>query len=217
MNQNGKNFFVAVILLLSISVEGFFFVMPKQTSVILGRTVFLECGTYNDGYTLTFVHVAPPGYSVSSQTLSEDLPGGGEKINTTFVVTKELNTTSVQCLAFGTSTIGTTNRGQQTSPAVLYSYELPDGIKNNRVCQLANYTFVTWDPIFALQGIKLTYRITDNMGSNHTTRDLYYSFSYTTKNYFDYNASVTVIVNATAANQIGYSNSTNISTTLNGM
>ena len=191
--------------------------MPKQTSVILGRTVFLECGTYNDSYKLTFVYVTPPGYSVSSQSLSEDLPGGGKKINTTFVVTKELNTTSVKCLAFETSMIGTTNGGQQTSPAVIYSYELPDGIKNNRVCQLGNYTFVTWDPIFALQGIELAFWITDNMGSNHITSDLYYSFSYTTKNYFDYNANVTVIVNATAANQIGYSNSTNISTTLNGM
>ena len=210
MNQNGKNLFVAAILLLSISVEGFFFVTPKQTSVIVGRTVFLECGTYNDSYTLNFVYVVPPGHSVSSQILSEDLPGGGKKINTTFVVTKELNTTRVKCLAFGVN-------NQETNPAVLYSYELPDGIKNNRVCQLGNYTFVTWDPIFALQGIELAFRITDNMGSNHITSDLYHSFSYTTENYFDYNASVTVIVNATAANQIGYSNSTNISTTLNGM
>ena len=195
------------------AVEGIFFVTPKQTSVIVGKTVFLECKTYNDGYTLTFVslYVAPPRHSVSSQTLREnlDLRGGGKKTTTTFIVTKELNTTSVKCFAFGTTY-------EQTNPAAIYSYELPDGIKNSRVCQLGNYTFVTWDPIFALQGIELAFRITDNMGSNHNTSDLYHSFSYTKENYFDYNANVTVIVNATAANQIAYSYST-IFKTLNGM
>uniref|UniRef100_A0A1X7TVM2 Fibronectin type-III domain-containing protein n=1 Tax=Amphimedon queenslandica TaxID=400682 RepID=A0A1X7TVM2_AMPQE len=193
----------------SVGLEDFFFLTPKQTNVIVGRAVFLECGTHNDGYTLTFVYAAPPGYSVSSQTLNEDIAGGGRKINTTFIVTKELNTTTVRCLAIGSTY-------EETNPAVIYAYELPDGTRNNRVCQLANYTFVTWDPIFAPPGIGLTFRITDNMGLNSVTSDLHHSFSYTKENYFDYKASVTVIVNATAANQIGYSNSTNISKTLNG-
>ncbi|XP_019854746.1 PREDICTED: uncharacterized protein LOC109583744 [Amphimedon queenslandica] len=203
--------FLTSIILLFASVEGFFFVTPEpKTCVIVGGAVSLECGTYNDGYTLTFVFVAPPGHFVSNPPIfSEDLPGGGRKINTTFIVTKELNTTTVRCVAIGSTY-------EQTNPEPMYAYELPDGTRNNKVCQLANYIFVTWDPIFAPPGIGLTFRITDNMGLNYITSDLYHSFSYTAKNYSGYNASVTVIVNATAANQIGYSNSTNISKTLNG-
>lgn len=192
------------------SVKGIFFVTPKSTTVILNRPATIECGTHQSNFLLSFIYNAPPNQSVQSQTSTEALPNGGTKITTTFTVTKELNTTTVVCIAAGATP-------HQTSPATIYAYALQENAENFKACQLNQYVFISWNSVFAIEGISIAYRIMDNKGLDITSSSPYYSFDYNATEEFKYTANVSVIANATAANQISYSNTSYLAYKLNGM
>lgn len=194
--------------LVLISVEGIFVVTPESKTVILDRPVTIKCETDQSNFVLLFRFNAPP--EPQSPTIHNPLPNGGIEITITFNVTKELNTTTVTCIAAAGVTI------HQTSPATIYAYAIQEYAENFKACQLNQYVFISWNPVFAIEGINITYRITDNEGSNITTSTPYYSFENNVTEDYDYMANVTVIAKATAVNQTSYSNVSYLVYKLNG-
>ena len=199
------------LLLMLISVEGIFVVTPKSTTVILNRPITIECETDQGNFGLFFSFFAPSGQPVvpQSPTIHDPLPNGGTRITITFDVTEELNTTTVICTAAGAT-------NHQTSPVTIYAYAIQEYAENFKACQLNQYVFIIWNSVLAIEGINITYRITDNKGSNITTSTPYYSFENNVTEEYDYMANVTVIAKATAVNQTSYSNVSYLVYKLNG-
>lgn len=198
---------ISLLGLLSISVEGFFLTAPTHKAVIVGTPVTFTCSTKETGYTLLFTYNAPPGHRVNSQIITEDLPDGGTKTATTFIVTRELNTTSVTCVAAGTA--------HSTDPATVYA--LPNKVDNVRLCQLDRFVFISWDPVLTIEGIDITYRIMHNVGPDIVTLNTHYSFDHNAIEEYNYTANFSVIPAGTDNNQMSYSNASCFVCKLNGM
>ena len=73
-----------------------FTIVPETQYVYLNHNVTFECATNLTGYTLTFEYA---GGTVDFTLKQTNLPDGGIKITTTFIVTSGNNGTSVRCLA----------------------------------------------------------------------------------------------------------------------
>ena len=76
-------------------VTGIFTIVPETQYVYLNHNVTFECATNLTGYTLTFDYSG----SIDSTLKQTNLPNGGIKIITTFIVTSTNNGTSVSCIA----------------------------------------------------------------------------------------------------------------------
>lgn len=201
---------LAEILLLHFVVgDGHFFVIPRSTTVFLNDAVHLECGTNGVGSILAFVYETPPGVSLNIETTTERLQNGGSKITATFIMTEELNTTTVVCVAAGTT--------YRSNPATVHAYALPR-IENIRICQLDRFVFLSWDQIFAPDGVNVRYEIKDNRGADNVTSDPNHSFTYSEKGDFDYVVNITVITVIWNPDQTISKSKTNLlSYKLNGM
>ena len=79
-------------------VAGIFTIVPETQYVYLNHNVTFECATNLTGYTLTFDYVYGGG-SISPTFMKSNLPNGGIKVSTTFIVTSTLNGTGVRCIA----------------------------------------------------------------------------------------------------------------------
>lgn len=205
-----------LLILASFEVKAFFFITPNSTNVILSEKFTIECATLEEGYILSFGYIlnqAPPGYVFSPQNSDEMLQGGGRKLRASFIITEELNMMNVTCSALRLSprTI------HKSKPATIYTYALPDHVDNISACQLDHYVFISWSPVMANEGIDITYRITDNKGSDIVTSNTHYSFDYNSTEEFKYTANFSIIAKAPAANQISYRNASYLAYKLNGM
>ena len=80
---------------LVVTTAGIFTIVPETQYVYLNCSVTFECATNLTGYTLTFSY----GVAVDETFNPIDLPDGGKKVTTTFIVTHSLNGTSVRCHA----------------------------------------------------------------------------------------------------------------------
>ena len=191
------------------AVISIFVLKPESIPVLVNKLLTLKCST-DSGHILYFTYNTPPGYTVNSQSKTEGLPGGGTVISTTFLVTKELNTTNVTCSAAGTN--------YHSDPATITAYDVPSGVNNIKVCQLDHFVFVSWEQIFAPKGISITYSISDNRGFQNVTNNSSYSFFFNKTSEIDYNVNITVIVIGKAANQTDNSSITTLPYyKLNGM
>ena len=198
-----------LLFLAVISIEGIFVLKPESTIAFVNKLLTLKCST-NSSYRLVFTYDAPLGYTVNHQSKTEGLPGGGGTvITTTFLVTKELNTTNVTCSAAGTN--------YHSDPATITAYTLPNGVSNVRLCQLDHFVFVSWDKIFTPKGINVTYSINDNRGLQTVMDNSSYSFFFNETSEIEYDVNITVTVIATAANQMDNSSITTSQRKLNGM
>ena len=70
-------------------------IVPETQYVYLNHNATFECATNLTGYTLTFSY----GGSITVTLKETNLPDGGIKVTTTFIVTNSLNGTSVRCHA----------------------------------------------------------------------------------------------------------------------
>ena len=197
-----------LLLLTFFEVKAFFFITPTSTAVILNKLLTIECGTLEEGYILSFSYETPPGAVISPQNSDKILEGGGRLITASFIVTEELNPLIVTCSALGTT--------HKSKPATIHAFASPDHVDNVSSCQLDHYVFISWNKVLAIEGIDITYRITDNKGLDIITSTPYYSFDYNATKEYNYTANISVIANATAANQISYSNAY-LAYKLNGM
>ena len=75
-----------------------FTIVPETQYVYLNHNVTFECATNLTGYTLSFNHIFS-SESIISTLKQTNLPDGGMKITTTFIVTSGNNGTSVRCIA----------------------------------------------------------------------------------------------------------------------
>ena len=75
-----------------------FTIKPETQYVYLNHNVTFECATNLTGYTLSFNHIFS-GEFITPTSKQTNLPDGGIKITTTFIVTGGNNGTSVRCLA----------------------------------------------------------------------------------------------------------------------
>lgn len=198
-----------LLLLTLFKVKAFFFTTPNSTAVILNKMFTIECGTLEEGYILSFSYETPPGAVISPQNSDKSLEGGGRLITASFIVTEELNPLNVTCSALGTT--------HKSKPATIYAYASPDHVDHVSACQLDHYVFISWNKVVAIKGINITYRITDNKGLDIITSTPYYSFYYNATEKYNYTANVSIITNATAANQISYSDTSYLAYKLNGM
>lgn len=201
-----------LLLLTFFEVKAFFFTIPTSTAVILNKIFTIECGTLEEGYILSFSYQTPPGAVISPQNSDKNLESGGRLITASFIVTEELNPLTVTCSAF--SALGTTHKSK---PATIHAFASPNHVENVSACQLDHYVFISWNKVVAIEGINITYRIMDNKGLDIITSTPYYSFYYNATEKYDYTANVSIIANATAANQISYSNTSYLAYKLNGM
>ena len=80
---------------LLVGAAGIFTIVPKTQYVYLNHNVTFECGTNLTGYILTFEYSG----SIAQKLKQTNLPDGGIKITTTFIVTSTNNGTSVSCIA----------------------------------------------------------------------------------------------------------------------
>ena len=72
-----------------------FTIQPETQYIYLNHNVSFTCATNLSGYTLTFDYGG-----AADETLKEtNLPDGGIKITTTFIVTSGNNGTGVSCIA----------------------------------------------------------------------------------------------------------------------
>lgn len=203
-----KLLIVMAMLFQFVTGDGIFFVTPRPTTVFVNDIVHLECGMNEEGL-LGFTYTPPKGPTFSDPIpIRKDLPNGGSKITATFIMTKELNTTTVVCFVAGTA--------HRSNPATIYAYALPSRVENMKLCQLDRFVFLSWDQIFAPVGIDVKYEINDNKGVR-VTSDANYGFAYDEEMGSNYSVNITVIVNA--ANQTSSRNiSNNLSSyKLNGM
>ena len=76
-------------------VTGVFIIVPETQYVYLNHNVTFECATNLTGYTITFDYSG----AVDETLKQTNLPVGGIKITTTFIVTSCNNGTSVSCIA----------------------------------------------------------------------------------------------------------------------
>ena len=226
---------VLALLLLS-QVDGrteIFSERPESATVLVDRSVTFECATHKTDIKLTFTVNPPLGQQIMWEQVTSNLPNGGRKITTTFIVPKELNHTTVRCIAAGQT------RHTSTDPATVYAYALSDHVDNIRIHQFGPLVSISWDSVFSPNGINISYRFTDNKGLDiikntpsvlffHNEKEEEYSKGYTAKAsqynlqlYTEkilkqnYTANITVITIATAANQTGYGNVTNLTFELN--
>uniref|UniRef100_A0A1X7UFF4 Fibronectin type-III domain-containing protein n=1 Tax=Amphimedon queenslandica TaxID=400682 RepID=A0A1X7UFF4_AMPQE len=196
-----------LLLSVAISIEGIFLLKPESTIIaFVDKLLTLRCST-NSSYLLIFTYNTPSGNELNPQSKTEELPGGVTLISTTFLVTKELDTTNVTCSAAGTS---------YHSAATITTYTLPNGLSNIKVCQLDHFVFVSWDKIFAPKGINITYSISDNRGLQTVINNSSYSFFLNETSEINYYVSITVIGTAPAANQTDNSSITTLPYKLNG-
>ena len=72
-----------------------FTIVPETQYVHLNDNVTFECATNLTGYTLTFSYSG----SIDTTLKQTNLPDGGIKITTTFIVTSGNNGTGVSCIA----------------------------------------------------------------------------------------------------------------------
>ena len=204
-----------LLMLLSVlfSVEGISILEPQTTNVIVNKLITFKCSTSYSNYSLLFSYETPPGYNVNNLDSPgpEALPGGGTVITTTFLVTKDLNTTNVTCLAIAAG-------ANHNETATITAYDVvPIGLNNIKVCQLDHFVFVSWDNIFTPQGINITYSISDNRGLQTVIDNSSYLFFLNETSEIDYDVNITAIVIAMAANQTDNSSITTLQRKLNGM
>ena len=81
-----------IILYITIDI---FTIVPETQYVYLIHNVTFECATNLTGYTLTFSYSG----AVDATVKIANLPDGGVKVSTTFIVTHSLNGTSIRCHA----------------------------------------------------------------------------------------------------------------------
>ena len=84
-----------LIKFLLIGASHIFTIVPETQYVYINHNVTFECVTNLTGYSLSFDYSETVDYTLK-QT---NLPGGGIKITTTFIVTSGNNGTSVSCIA----------------------------------------------------------------------------------------------------------------------
>ena len=72
-----------------------FTIVPETQYVYLNHNVTFECATNLTGYTLTFSYDG----SIAATLKQTNLPNGGIKVSTTFIVINGNNGTSVLCIA----------------------------------------------------------------------------------------------------------------------
>ena len=78
-----------------IGAAGIFTIVPETQYVYLNHDVTFECATNLTGYTLTYEYSG----EVDETLKQTNLPDGGIKVTTTFIVTTTNNGTSVSCIA----------------------------------------------------------------------------------------------------------------------
>ena len=81
--------------LLVVAAADIFTIVPETQYVYLNHNVTFECATNLTGYTLTFSY----GGSIAVIVEETNLPDGGIKVSTIFILTNSLNGTSVRCHA----------------------------------------------------------------------------------------------------------------------
>lgn len=173
------------------------FINPEITNVILDTPANIECYTQDSGYSsLTFHFNSPPGVSANWKTSSvTNRAGGGITINASIVITRELNKTVAICYAAGQNKFG------QSQAATLIAQEIPE-IDGIHVCKLRHQIFFSWNPVQTLKGIDAYYRICDNCKKNNTINVPHYSIQLDDLTSESYRANVTVILSASAVNQV---------------
>ena len=77
-------------MFLVVAAVGIFTIVPKTQYVYFNHNVTFECATNLTGYSLEFTSV---------KFKQADLPSGGRKVSTTFIVDNFNNGTGVRCLA----------------------------------------------------------------------------------------------------------------------
>ena len=77
------------------TIIGIFTIVPETQYVYLNHNVTFECATNLTGYTLTFSYSG----AVDATVKQTNLPDGGVKVSTTFIVTHSLNGISLRCHA----------------------------------------------------------------------------------------------------------------------
>ena len=91
---NGIIIFIRFLLIAT----GIFTIVPETQYVYLNHNVTFECATNLTGYSLSFYHIFSGG-SIIPTSKQTNLPYGGIKITTTFIVTSANNGTGVKCIA----------------------------------------------------------------------------------------------------------------------
>ena len=81
--------------LLVVAAAGIFTIVPETQYVYLNHNVTFECATNLTGYSLSFNHIFGGG-SITPTSKQTNLPNGGIKVTTTFIVTSANNGTGVR-------------------------------------------------------------------------------------------------------------------------
>lgn len=174
------------------------FIKPEITNVILNTQVTLECYTYDGEYNgLNFGFTTPPEASANWEVSPvTNLTGGGIKISTSIVITRELNGTVAVCYAAGPKKFG------NSRAATLIAQEVPNRLDGIRVCKLSRRVFFSWNNVPTLNGIDVRYGICDNCKRNEMIDVPHYSIHLDELGSGPYLANITVILLAPAANQV---------------
>ena len=90
--------FIRLINLICLIDASIFTIIPETQYVYLNHNVTFECATNLTGYTLSFNYIFS-GESITPTLKNTNLPNGGIKVSTTFIVTHILNGTRVGCRA----------------------------------------------------------------------------------------------------------------------
>ena len=133
---------------------------------------------------------------------------GGIRRTTTFTMTADLNATQISC--YGSGAAGVYNSSRIVE---IFVQAPPNQINDVDICKLGRLVFFSWNPVFALAGINVSYIITDN----HRNMTIYEPrYSLQLDNELDYKGNITVVFNASAFGQVAYSKPRVISHLLNG-
>ena len=183
------------------------FLTPSVTNVILGKAITLECYTYESIYTsLSFIFHTRTN---STKTTPVVQFNGGIRRTTTFTMTADLNATQLSCAASGPG------GAYSTSQIVEILVQDPKQINDVDVCKLGRQVFFSWNSVFALLGINVSYIINDNYGhQNMIINKSHYSIQLNDE--LDYESNIVVIFNASAFNQVAYSEPKTIHQRLSG-
>ena len=90
--------FIRLINLICLIDTSIFTIVPETQYVYLNHNVTFDCATNLTGYTLSFNYIFGDG-SITPTLKKSNLPDGGIKVSTTFIVTNTLNGTRVGCRA----------------------------------------------------------------------------------------------------------------------
>ena len=210
--MNLVNDCIIYIYSLGAKVDGSIFLMPNsaKSTVVANKAATLECYTNESSYSdLSFYFYTPNGQNIDRQIFPvHPYQNGGIRRITTFTMTAEYNGTKAFCYASGP---GVFNSSQ---PVIILVQTVPPNPFNDiRVCKFGCQVFFSWNPVFVLEGIDVSYNITDNY-HNMTRNEPHYSLKI--NDTLEYKGNIVMMLRASAFGQVAYSEPKTITHLLSG-